>query len=92
MDAIVKKQAEEGVRLSKISAAKIAQENGDAYRITVDDALKAVVKSVERRVYAELPSMEAYIEQFDEDGEMQTGWHEIDDVWYYFSESGALRK
>ena len=92
VDAIVKKQAEEGVRLSKISAAKIAQENGDAYRITVDDALKAVVKSVERRVYAELPSMEAYIEQFDEDGEMQTGWHEIDDVWYYFSESGALRK
>lgn len=28
----------------------------------------------------------------DEDGVMQIGWHEIDGVWYYFSESGALRK
>lgn len=67
LDAIVKKQAEECVRLSKISVAKIAQENGDTHRITVNDALKSVVKSVERRVYAELPSMENYIQKFDEE-------------------------
>lgn len=28
----------------------------------------------------------------DSEGVMLTSWHEIDGIWYYFSESGALRK
>ena len=66
LDAVIRKQADEAIDKDEISAVKIAEESGDAYLVTIDDVKKAVVKSVERNVMAELPAMETYLQDFDE--------------------------
>ena len=64
---VVEAQVKDTIVTDNITANRVITNSGDAYRITVSDAQKRVVQSVERNIYAELPAVEAYKKLVDEE-------------------------
>ena len=71
LDGVIKQQAAEAVLEKNISSKTVKEKNGEAYRITITDTKKRVIDRVHRNVIAELPAVEKYRNEIDDEYEKE---------------------
>ena len=63
---IVRQQADEAITSANVSVDKIRYDYGDEYILHLKGVNERVVQGAEREIYAELPALEAYIQEYQE--------------------------
>ena len=64
IDGVIRQQAAEAITLDDISVDKIICSYGDEYILHLNNVNDRVVQNAEMSIYAELPALEAYIDEY----------------------------
>lgn len=70
INEIICQQAQEAITLDDITVDRIRYDYGDEYILHLHGANERVVQYAQRQIFAELPAMEAYIEQYQPNNRM----------------------
>lgn len=64
IDGIIRQQANEAITLDDITVDRIRCDYGDEYVLHLNGVNERIVQYAERKIYAELPALEAYIDEY----------------------------
>ena len=66
IDGIIRQQANEAITLDDVTVDRIRYDYGDEYILHLNGVNERIVQGAERNIYAELPALEAYIDEYQE--------------------------
>ena len=70
IDGIIRQQAQEAIAYDDITVDKITYDYGDEYVLHLNSVNERVVQCAESEIYAELPALEAYIDEYQPNNRM----------------------
>ena len=90
IDGIIRQQAQEAITFDDITADRIRYEYGDEYVLHLNNVNERVVRCAQRQIFAELPALEEYIDEYQPNNRLYleyAGMISVGTVYGYIDDS-----